>query len=267
MRAEARWPRLVVAGYLTAALVGPALAPHDPHAIDLARQYEGPSLRHPLGTADNGVDVLSVLLHGARFGGTIAASTVVISLVLGAMLGTLAAMRGGLVEHAVMALADLVSAFPSLVLHVALLALVERPGPEHLVVALSASGWVVFARLARSRALELRNRDFVLASRALGASEARVLLRHVLPHLGGPLLVQASAAMGGAIVAEATLGFLGMGPATETSWGALLDQGTSVLLRFPHVALEVAAVLAVVVLAMHRTGDWLRDRLDPRTGR
>jgi peptide/nickel transport system permease protein len=272
---RARRPRLarpafgvvVVFAFGALALLGPSLAPYAPDAIDLDHAWASPSARHLLGTADNGVDVWSVILHGARLAGTVALGSVGVALLVGTPLGTLAGYRGGRIDHVVTGLADLVQAFPAIVLNIAILALTARPGVVHVVVALAATGWVLFARLARAQALVLRETEFVNAARALGASEARVLARHVVPNLAGPLLVQASAAFGGAILAESTLSFLGLGPGVGASWGALLDQGSAVLLRFPHVALIAGGTIALTVLGFNLAGDWLRDRMDPRLAR
>jgi peptide/nickel transport system permease protein len=251
--------------FAAVAIAGPWLAPYDPEAIDLDRQFALPSARHLLGTADNGVDILSVVLHGARLSGIVAGSVVAISLLVGVGLGVLAGYRGSRVDDAITGVADLVQAFPSIVLNIAILALVAEPGILHLVLALSVNGWVLYARLARAETLALREREFVQAARALGASDTRILARHVVPNLLGPLLVQATGGLGAAVLAESTLSFLGLGPGRTASWGALLDQGSAVLLRFPHVALVAGAVIAATVLAFQAGGDALRDALDPRS--
>lgn len=253
-----------VLAFLTLTVVGPWVAPYSPTRIDLAHEFELPSARHWLGTTDNGVDVLSALLYGARLSGVVAIATVGTSLLIGGTLGAFAGYRGGRVDHWVTGLCDLVQAFPSIVLNVAVLALTAEPGVLHLVLALIANGWVLFARVARANALVLRQAEFVQAARALGLSEVRVLFRHVVPNLAGPLIVQATAALGGAVLAESTLSFLGLGPGASASWGALLDQGSAVLLRFPHVALIAGGTIAITVYAANRSGDYLRDRLDPR---
>lgn len=263
-RARPTFGVVVTCVFVVLAFAGPWLAPYAPDAIDLERAWELPGARHWLGTADNGVDVLSVILHGARLAGVVSLASVGIALLVGTPLGALAGYHGGRVDHVVTGLADLVQAFPAIVLNVAILALTAQPGLVHLVLALSATGWVLFARLARAQTLVLRETEFVSAARALGASEPRILARHVLPNLAGPLLVQASAAFGGAILAESTLSFLGLGPGVAASWGALLDQGSAVLLRFPHVALIAGGTIATTVLGFNLAGDWLRDRSDPR---
>lgn len=250
--------------FVLMAVFGPAVAPHDPAAIDLAHQYATPNASHWLGTTDNGVDLLSALLHGARLAALVSFSVVGLSLMIGLLIGTVAGFVGGRLDHLLMGFADLVQAFPAIILNIAILALVARPGLLHLVFALVVSGWVLYARIARAEAMALRDREYVIAARALGATPARVLLRHVVPNAIGPLLIQATSGLGGVILAESTLSFLGLGPGTGVSWGALLDQGSSVLLRFPHVALVAGGAIALTVLGFHLTGDALRDRLDPR---
>jgi peptide/nickel transport system permease protein len=252
-----------VALFFGCALVGPWLT-RAPTKIDLAHAFELPSAAHWLGTGDNGIDLCAALLHGARLSALISLSVVGVSLLFGGLLGALAGLRGGWFDTTLMALCDLLQAFPAVLLNIAILALVARPGVGHVVLSLSVSGWVLYARLARVEALALRERDFISAARALGASESRVLLRHLVPNLIGPLLVQATAGLGGVILMESTLSFLGLGPAQTVSWGALLDQGSAVLLRFPHVALLSGGAIAYVVLSMNLAGDALRDALDPR---
>ena len=256
-------PTIVVA-FFTLGLVGPWIAPYDPLAIDLAHEYESPSWSHLLGTGDNGIDILSALLYGARLAAIVSTVVVGISVVIGTVLGTWAGYYGRLTDHVISGIADLVQAFPAIVLNIAVLALVARPGLIHLIVALVVNGWVLYARLARAETLTLREREFVEAARALGVPTRDVLRRHVIPNLLGPLVIQATTGLGVVILAEATLSFLGLGPGKAVSWGALLDQGTSVLLRFPHVALFSGGTIAFTILGFNLAGDWLRDRLDPR---
>lgn len=255
---------VLVVIFVLAAIFGPLIAPHDPAHIDLANEYATPTLAHPLGTGDNGTDVLSVLLYGARLAGTVGFVVVALSLLIGTLAGALAGYRGGAVDHTVTGLADLVQSFPAVVLNVAILAVVARPGVLHLVLALVSNGWVLYARVARGQTLAIREREYIQAARALGMNDARILLRHVLPNLGGPLVIQATSGLGAAILAESTLSFLGLGPGKAASWGALLDQGSAVLLRFPHVALFAGGTIAATVLGFNLAGDWLRDRLDPK---
>ena len=255
---------LIVLAFFVLGLVGPWIAPYDPLAIDLLHEYEPPSKSHWLGTGDNGIDILSALLHGARLAAIVGLVVVGVSVAFGTAVGTWAGYYGRLADHVVTGIADLVQAFPAIVLNIAVLALVARPGLVHLVVALAINGWVLYARLARAETLSLREREFVEAARALGLPPRQVMQKHVVPNLLGPLVIQATTGLGVVILAESTLSFLGLGPGKAVSWGALLDQGTSVLLRFPHVALFSGGAIALTVLGFNLTGDWLRDRLDPR---
>lgn len=254
----------LVALFAFGALVGPSLAPYAPRAIDLAHEMEAPSWRHLLGTADNGVDVLSVALHGARLAGVVSFATVMISLAVGTLAGGGAAFVGGRIANLLARLTDAAQSFPSILVNMAVLALVARPGVWHLVMALAVTGWVGYARVARAEVLRLREREFVTAARALGASPGRVFFRHVLPNAAGPLVVQATFGLGATVLAEASLSFLGLGPGASASWGALLDQGTAHLLRTPRLAMLAGALIAATVLGFNLTGDWLRDELDPR---
>ncbi|MEM9731680.1 MAG: ABC transporter permease [Myxococcota bacterium] len=256
---------IIVIVFFVLGVIGPSIAPYDPLAIDLAHEYEPPSRAHPLGTGDNGIDILSALLYGARLAAIVGVVVVGISVLIGTVLGTWAGYFGRMTDHVITGVADLVQAFPAIVLNIAVLALVARPGLGHLIVALAVNGWVLYARLARAETLSLREREFVQAARALGVPTPEVLRRHVVPNLLGPLVIQATTGLGVVILAESTLSFLGLGPGKAVSWGALLDQGTSVLLRFPHVALFSGGAIALTVLGFNLTGDWLRDRLDPRT--
>lgn len=253
---------MIVVCFMFFALVGPWLAPYPPGEIDLEHAFQLPSLAHPLGTSDNGVDILSTLLAGAQLSAVIAFASVGLSLVLGSTFGIVAGYRGGILDQLVTGLCDLVQAFPSIVLNIGIMALSQEQGVVHVVIALSAGGWVLFARLARAQTLVVREMEFVTAVKALGGGEVRVLVRHVLPNLWGPLVVQASSALGAAVLAESTLSFLGLGPGRQASWGALLDEGSAVLLRFPHVALVAGGVIAVTIWGFNMAGDVLRDRLD-----
>ncbi len=254
---------ILVTAFFVIGLIGPWIAPYDPLSIDLMHEYEPPSQAHWLGTGDNGIDILSALLHGARLAAVVGVVVVGISVLVGTLIGTWAGYYGRLPDHLVTGVADLVQAFPAIVLNIAVLALVAEPGLIHLIVALLVNGWVLYARLARAETLSLREREFVEAARALGVPAAQVMGRHVIPNLLGPLVIQATTGLGVVVLAESTLSFLGLGPGKAVSWGALLDQGTSVLLRFPHVALFSGGAIALTVLGFNLTGDWLRDRLDP----
>ncbi len=255
---------MLVSGFLLLALVGPFFSSDAATRMDLFHEYAPPSDAHWFGTAENGVDLGALMIRGARTSAIVALLVVALSLIVGGSLGVLAGMRRGTVDHVITGTADVVQAFPSIILNIVFLALVSRPSIVHVVLAMFASGWVMYARLARALTLSLREREYVQAAHALGYSPARVAIRHVIPNLAGPLIVQATSGIGGVILAEATLAFLGLGSG-EVSWGALLDQGTGVLLRFPHVAIASGLAIALTVLGFNLSGDWLRDQLDVAT--
>lgn len=267
MRA-ARWPGRVggaiVALFLAAAFFGPLVAPYGPERLDPGHELEGPTPAHRLGTGENGVDLLSAVLHGARLAALIAVAVVSISLVVGTTVGTVAAYAGGWVDRGARVVIDVFMAFPHIVLNVAFAALVARPGAVHLVLALCLTGWVGYARVSRAQVLALRDREFIVAARALGVHPWRIVARHLVPQLVGPLVVQATYSAGATILVESSLSFLGLG-ATSMSWGALLDQGTGYLLRTSRVAMIAGAAIAVTLLGFNLAGDALRDRLDPRS--
>jgi peptide/nickel transport system permease protein len=265
MRRPATWiGAIFLALFLAAALFGPALAPDSPTRADLDQRLLGPSAAHPFGTDENGVDLLSETLWGARVALLISASVVAICAVVGVALGTIAGYLGGWVDELVMRVVDVLLAFPGLLLNLAIVAVVKRPGIAIVIFALSSNGWVGYARVARAQALSLRELDYVAAARALGAGAARIMRRHIVPNLLAPVLVQMTFGFGGVILVEASLSFLGVGPQLNYTWGALLDQGRGQIWSTQRLALVPGLAIALVVVGCNLVGDALRDRLDPR---
>jgi peptide/nickel transport system permease protein len=258
---------LLLALFFAAALLGPFLAPYAPEAQNLDHLLEAPGRLHWLGTDERGCDLLSMLLYGARLAAGISLATVALCLVIGVALGTLAGYRGGVVDEVLMRLVDVLLAFPGILLNLAIVAVVPSAGVGVFIFALTINGWVGYARVARGQVLELREREFVVAARAVGASPLRVMARHVVPNALAPLIVQATFGFAGVILVEASLSFLGLGRLHSYSWGALLAQGTTYLWRTQHLAAAPGVAIAVVVLGCNLLGDGLRDRLDPRRAR
>lgn len=257
---------LMLGVYVALGLFGPYLAPYSPEVIDLSGRFSPPSAAHWLGTDRNGVDTLSQLLWGARSALFISVTVVALSSAIGAAIGIAAGYFRGLVDEAVLALTNVLLAFPGILLNIAVVATVARPGLGVLVFALVLNGWVGYARVVRGQVLSLRERDYVAAARALGASHRRIVLRHLVPNLMGPALVQMTFGFGGVILVEATLSFLGLGPQVDYTWGAMLSQGTSFLWRegFGYYALVPGLAIMWVVLGANLLGDGLRDYLDPK---
>jgi peptide/nickel transport system permease protein len=258
-------PGLLVLSLLTAgALFAPLLAPSPPAAQSLENGLAAPALDHPLGRDRLGRDQLSRVLYGARVSLGIGLGTVALSLMLGVLLGCAAGYLGGPVDFFIMRLVDVLLAFPGLLLAIALAA-VLGPGAGNVVLALGLTAWTSYARLARGEVLSLRRREHVLAAEAMGLGPARVVARHLLPLLAAPLLVQASFGVAGAIVAESSLSFLGLGvQAPSPSWGSMLNDGRSFLLVAPHLTIFPGLAILFTVLGLNSLGDALRDRLDVR---
>lgn len=255
---------LIVGSVVLVALFGPLLAPYPVDHFDAALQLQGPSAAHPLGTDENGGDLLTLVLVGARVALIVGLSVVLITGTLGTVLGSLAGYFGGRVDSAIMRLTDVVMAFPGILLAILIIFVTQRPSLVSVILALSATGWAGYARLARGQVLAERERPYVEASRALGEGEVRLLFRHVLPNCLAPLLVQATFGLAAAVLAEAALSFLGLGPQDTPSWGALLDQGVTYFLLTPHLAIFPGVAIALTVLGVNLLGDGLRDWLDPR---
>jgi peptide/nickel transport system permease protein len=265
-KAALRCGGLILLALIALALLAPVLSLAPPAAQDLAHRLEGPTPSHPLGRDDLGRDVLSRLIWGARTSLPLALLVVGTSVLVGTTLGTLSGYVGGGCDAVVSAAADLLLAFPGILLAIALVA-VLGPHLLNLVAALSLLGWVGYARLARGEAQRLRQLEFVAAARAAGAGTGRVLFRHLLPHLLGPVSVQAALGLGGVILAEAGLSFLGLGlPPPQPSWGGMLRDGTMNLLDAPRLTLVPGAALFLAVLGAQLTGEGLRRRFSNGAG-
>ena len=247
-----------------AALVGPLVVPDDPFVQDLPQRLNGPTLRHLLGFDELGRDVLARLVAGARISLLVGVAVVTLSAAIGVTIGAVAGYAGGWLDEIVGRVMDVLLAFPGILLAIALVA-VLGPSLTNVVLALVSIGWVGYARLVRGQVLKLRELDYVQAARALGASSARILIRHVVPATLLSVTVQAALGMAAAIIAEASLSFLGLGVQPPTpSWGTMLDAGRSHLFDAPHLTIFPGLAIALVVLAFNVLGDALRDALDPR---
>jgi peptide/nickel transport system permease protein len=248
-----------------AALLGPWLMPHDPAAQDLPRRLAGPTWGHPLGFDELGRDVLARLIYGARISLAVGLTVVSVSASIGILVGALAGYAAGWFDDLIGRLMDVLLAFPGILLAIALVA-VLGPSLTNVVLALSSIGWVTYARLVRGQVLKIRELEYVLAARALGVSPARVLRRHVVPATLSAVIVQATLGMAGAVIAEASLSFIGLGVQPPTpSWGTMLDAGRSHLFDAPHLTIFPGLAVAAVVLGFNFLGDALRDQWDPRS--
>ena len=250
---------------LLTAILAPVLAPRDPLAQDLYIRLQPPSTSHWLGTDDFGRDIFSRVVYGSRISLRIGLIAISLALTGGTLLGLIAGYRGGFADMLIMRLMDLMLAFPSILLAIAIVA-VTGPGIENAILAVSIVLVPQFARLVRSSVLTVREATYVEAARALGATEMRLLFYSILPNCTAPLIVQATLGLGTAILDAAGLSFLGLGaqpPVPE--WGAMLSGGRELLLRAPWVMTFPGLAIFTVVLGLNLFGDGLRDALDPKT--
>ena len=255
----------IVATAVLAALLGSFVTHVDPAFQELPLRLAGPSLAHPFGLDELGRDILARVLLGARISMAVGLVVVSVSAIAGMLLGSIAGYFGGIVDEAISRVIDILLAFPGLLLAIAMVA-VLGPSLTNVVLALSLIGWVGYARLVRGQVLRTRELDFVQAARALGAATPRILLRHVIPAALPAVSVQATLGMGGAILSEAALSFLGLGVQPPTpSWGTMLNGGRAHLLDAPHLTIFPGLAIALLVLGFNFLGDGLRDALDPAT--
>jgi len=250
----------IVGVVVLAAVLGPWLIPFDPSAQELALRLEGPSRQHWLGLDELGRDILSRVVSGARVSLAVGLIVVSVSAFIGAIAGSVAGYYGGVVDDAISRVIDVLLAFPGVLLAIALVA-VLGPSLTNVALALSSIGWVGYARVVRAQVLQAREFEYVVAARAVGAGSPRILIRHILPAALPALTVQATLGMGGAILSEAALSFLGLGVQPPTpSWGAMINYGRAHILDAPHLTVFPGLAIALLVLGLNLLGDGLRER-------
>lgn len=257
----------LIAVLAACALLAPLLAPYDPLAQDLAVRLKPPSPEHWLGTDSLGRDIASRILYGARISLVIGVVVVGSAGVFGTFVGLVAGYAGGLVDEALMRLTEVFLAFPALILAMAIAGALG-PSLTNAIIAIAAVTWAVYARLTRGQILSLRQREFVEAARAMGASRMRIILRHLLPNTLAPLMVQASFDMGSSIIAAAGLSFIGFGAQPPTpEWGVMISEGRNFINTQPWLSLFPGLAILLAVGSFNLLGDGLRDAFDPRLSR
>ncbi|MBC7339180.1 MAG: ABC transporter permease [Firmicutes bacterium] len=249
---------------LVTAVAAPWLAPYDYADQNLDLVLHPPSLAHPLGTDDFGRDVLSRIVYGSRISLSVGTVAVGIGASLGVLLGAAAGYLGGWVDHLVVALIDIAWSFPTILLAIALVA-VLRPGLTSAMIALGLVTWPSYARVMRGQILGLREKEFAEAGRAMGASSWRILFRHLVPNALAPIIVMATLGMADAIIVESTLSYLSLGAQPPLpSWGSMLNAGRTFMYRAPWLTIFPGLAILFTVLGFNLFGDALRDALDPR---
>ena len=256
---------IVLLGLVGMALLAPLLAPMDPGAIDIRLRLSPPGAEgHVLGTDNVGRDVLSRIIYGARVSLLVGVSTVLIGGLFGSLLGVIAGYFRGWIETVIMRMVDIQLAFPSILLAVAIMALVG-PSMINVIVVLSIATWAPFCRVARGQTLSVCNQEYITAAEALGLSDGRIIWKHVVPNIINPLIVVASFALATNIINEASLSFLGVGvPPSTPTWGGMLGEGRNYLRIAWWVATLPGIFLMLSVYSVNMLGDWLRDHYDPR---
>lgn len=266
MRYSVAWAAVVLLVIFSlAALFAPVVAPYDPAALHLQQRLLPPGHGFVLGTDELGRDIFSRIVYGARLSLLVAVTVVSGSLLLGLLVGSVAGFYGGWQDALLnVYLMNAFMALPGILLAIAFVAFLG-PGTRNVILALTISGWVAYARLVRAQVMAARGREYVEAARVLGASDSRLLVRHILPNIAQPIIVQAALGMASAVMAEATLSFLGLGvPPPAASWGSMLNDARSHLFDAPHTVIAPAAAVMLCVLAFSLLGDALRDWADPR---
>jgi len=255
---------LLLVTLVLAALIGPAFISHDPLAMDLDNLKQPPGRHHILGTDSTGRDILARLVYGSRISLSVGVLASLFSLGIGIFFGLIAGYFGGRVDMVLSQLFDVFLAFPSLLLAIGISA-VMSPGLTSAMLAITLVGWAGFARLVRGITLSLKEQTYVEASRAMGASSARILYKHILPNALPLLLVAGSLRVGGFILLEAALSFLGLGvqPPTPT-WGSMISLSRAYITSAPWMVIFPGLAISITVISFNILGDFLRDKLDPR---
>ncbi len=255
---------VVILIVIISAIFAPWLAPHNPMAMDIDNMLSGPTWKHPLGADQMGRDTLSRIIYGSRVALMVSIGAVSLGILLGVPLGLISAFFGGKVDEVIMRFMDALVAFPSLILAVGLISVLE-PSIKNVIIAIGVANIPWLARIVRSQALSVREMDYVMSARSIGATNSRIIGKYIWPNCAAPVIVQATLGMAYAVLAEAALGFIGVGiqPPTPT-WGNMLQYAFGLLDRSPILSIAPGVAIFLMVLAFNFVGDAARDVLDPR---
>jgi len=262
---RAAYASLYIVGFMVfIAAFGPLIAPYDPYDFDLSRARMPPNPSHIFGADELGRDILSRILAGARYTIGISVASVALGVLIGVILGLLSGYLGGLWDTVIQRVVDVMLAFPTILLAIALVASMGQ-GVLSLIIAIAISTFPVYARLVRGVVLQVIGEDYIAAARLLGKSPLYIMLRHVLPNVFSPIVVQATYYMGLSILLASALGFLGLGvPPPTPEWGSMIGSGRTYLFSSPHIVVFPGVFIMLAALSFNLLGDGLRDALDPR---
>ncbi len=256
---------MVILGiFVFCAIFAPWIAPYDPIAQNVTRRREPPSWEHPFGLDEVGRDLLSRVIYGARVSLYVGVASVSLAIIAGTLIGAISGYAGGWIDNVVMRIMDIMLAFPSLLLAIAIVAILG-PGLLNMLYAIAFVSIPAYARIIRASVLAAKEMDYTLAARAIGCSSSRILFRHIMPNCLTPIIVQGTLGIATAILDAAGLSFLGLGAQPPTpEWGAMLGQGRGSVFTAPHVVIFPGLAIMLSVLGFNLLGDGLRDALDPR---
>jgi len=255
---------IIVLGLFAIALLAPFLSPYDPNAIDVKHILEPPSLQHPFGTDDLGRDILARVIFGSRISLAVGFVAVGIATLIGVMLGAFSGYYGGWIDRVIMRFVDIMLSIPTFFLILAVIAFLE-PSIWNIMVVIGLTSWMGVARLVRAEFLSLKEREFVLAAKAIGASDIRIIFRHIMPNSMAPVLVSAVLGIAGAVLVESALSFLGIGVQPPTpSWGNILTAGKDNIEIAWWLSVFPGLAILITVLAYNLLGEGIRDSIDPR---
>lgn len=246
------------------AVFAPYIAPYDPYDAQMLQSLDTPSAQHLLGCDELGRDILSRIIYGARISLRVGLEAVAFALGIGIILGAIAGYYGGRIDLLIMRLMDIMLAFPSILLAIAFMSVLGR-GIDNAIIAIAVVSIPEYARIVRGSVLSIKENDYITAARAIGNTDAGIILRHILPNVLAPIVVRATLGISSAILDTAALGFLGLGVAPPTAeWGTMLGTGRGYIWNAPHLLTFPGMAITITVLAFNLMGDGLRDAMDPR---
>lgn len=255
---------ILILFFIVVAIIGPFIAPYSPTEQDLVNKLQGPSAEHWLGTDHFGRDIFSRIIHGTGLTLIVGFFSVALGATVGVFLGIISGYYGGRIDSIIMRLMDILLAFPSILLALAIVTVLGG-SLVNVIIAVAISSIPIFARIVRGSTLSVKKLEYIDAMRALGASDARIIFKHILPNISSPIIVQATLSIATSIISASGLSFLGLGAQPPTpEWGAMLSDGRNYLYNAPHVATFPGLAIVAVVLAFNMLGDGLRDALDPK---
>ncbi|KAB2332027.1 nickel transporter permease [Bacillus mesophilum] len=258
---------IVVLIFTILAILAPLIAPYDPTTMDMSKRLAPPSADHWFGNDDKGRDILSRILYGSRISLTVGILSTILGAVVGIILGIVSGYYGKWVDSLIMRICDVLLAFPGILLALAIVSILG-PSTTNVIVAVAFFAVPTFARIVRGSTLSVKKLEYVDAIRAVGASDFRIIFKHILPNITSPIIVQSTLYIASAIITASALSFLGLGTQPPTpEWGTMLAQGRSFMAQAPHISLFPGLIILVVVVGFNLFGDGLRDALDPKTKR